>query len=106
MDNLEAMLVSRMKEANLDLEKDREIEAQKVLEEQFSLEEFLGVREKKKDGMKSSPSVESVKKDKKEANLDLEVSNLQFSLSPNCSITMKEMFYICDRRKTGSISRE
>lgn len=96
-------------------EEEREKEAQLAMDAEFSLEEFLGIKggEKRlyvpRPSMKPSPSQElkknlGIKTEK--IDYTTEVTDAKFQLKADCAIGMREIFFICDRTKSGSISRE
>jgi len=118
---MDAITQKKKKEAEEEMEK----EAQQALDAEFSLEEFLGITPKGegkktfvsgKPLMKPSQSQELKKGSLSQSqtlgistdkiDLETEVTDAKFQLSADCSVGMKEMFFLCDRTKTGSISRE
>jgi len=113
---MDAITQKKKKEAEEEMEK----EAQLALDAEFSLEEFLGIAPKGGEGKKlfvTKPLKPSQSQELKKGtsslgiftdkiDLETEVTDAKFQLSADCAIGMKEMFYICDRTKTGSVSRE
>jgi hypothetical protein len=113
LDGMDAITQKKKKEA----EEEREKEAQLTLDAEFSLEEFLGLapkgESKKLYVSKAAKPSQELKKSStalailtEKIDLDSEVTDAKFQLKSDVAIGMKETFYICDRTKTGSISRE
>jgi len=120
LDGMEAITQKKKQEA----EEERMREAQRAMEAEVSLEDFLGLASKRpsfipKPILKSSASGEMKKSSSgemkkspslsiltKKIDLDSEISDVKLKLNSGVALGMKETFYICDRGRTGIISRE